>query len=232
MRVPVVLSWSGGKDSALALAALQNDDRYEVVALLTTFTRDFERVSMHGVRRELILEQARQLRLPLAESWIDHRAGNSAYEAAFSKSLDEFQQQGVQTVAFGDLFLEDIKAYRERLVTRIGMQSLYPLWGRETTQLAGEFVNQGFRAVTCCVDTGLLTEEFCGRRVDEDFLDSLPPGVDPCGENGEFHTFVFDSPAMKSSVPIELHETYRDGQFVFTEIAFAAPCLTAEGLSQ
>ena len=221
-RTPVVLSWSGGKDSALALDALQRNENYEVVALLTTFTRDFNRVSMHGIRRELIIAQADRLQLPLIESWITRGAGNDEYEAAMIATLEQIKGRGISTIAFGDLFLEDIKSYRDKLVSRVGMTPIYPIWGFDTTQLACDFVNRGFRAMTCCVDTQQLPAEFCGRIIDHEFLGQLPETVDPCGENGEFHSFVFDSPGMSFPIEIETAEIHRDGQFIFQEIMLAA----------
>ncbi len=221
MSTPIILAWSGGKDSALALSQLQADDRYEIVSLLTTFTHDYERVSMHGVRRDLIVQQAELLGIPLAESWINKGAGNASYEAALSTTLSKFQTQGVQTIAFGDLYLEDIRAYRDNLTTRLGMSSLYPVWGEETLSLALRFIADGFKATTCCVDTKQIPEEFCGRRLDSEFLNSLPESADPCGENGEFHTFVFDCPLMSSPIEIEVGDVHRDGQFIFRDLLLA-----------
>ncbi len=229
MSIPVILAWSGGKDSALALSQLQLDDRYEIVSLLTTFTRDYERVSMHGVRRELIVQQAERLKIPLAESWINKGADNASYEAALSATLDGFKTPGVRTIAFGDLYLEDIRAYRENVTTRIGMNSLYPIWGMETLSLARKFIADGFIATTCCVDTKQIPEEFCGRRLDFDFLNSLPESADPCGENGEFHTFVHDCPLMSSPIEIEVGEMRRDGQFTFRDLLLAKQTATTHG---
>ena len=218
MKTPVVLAWSGGKDSALALSQLLAGDRYDVVALLTTFTRDYERVSMHGVRRELIVQQADSLNIPLTESWIEKGADNASYEAALSTTLKKFQTQGVQTIAFGDLYLEEIRTYRDNLTSRLGMESLYPIWGAETLALARKFIADGFKATTCCVDTKQIPEEFCGRQINTDFLNSLPDSADPCGENGEFHTFVHDCPLMSAPIKIELGEERRDGQFLFRDL--------------
>ncbi len=221
MSNPVVLSWSGGKDSALALDHLLSDDRYQVVSLMTTFTKGFERVSMHGVRRELIQKQAEAMGLPLAEAWIDKGASNSDYEAAMSASLKQFKRDGIHTVAFGDLFLEEIRAYRDRLVQQVDMNSLYPIWGEETSALAERFVADGFEAVTCCVDTKQIPDSFCGRELDTAFFATLPSTADRCGENGEFHSFVYNSPQMSSSIEVSVGETHRDGQFVFTDLSLA-----------
>jgi uncharacterized protein (TIGR00290 family) len=209
---PVIISWSGGKDSALALAESLRDDSYEVMGLLTTVTRDYDRISMHGVRRALLWEQAVSLRLPLTEAVIGAGASNTEYEAAFAASLAEFRAAGVRRVVFGDLFLADIRAYRERQLAALGMQCLFPVWGRDTTKLAGEFVAAGYRAVLCCVDPRRLDGPFCGREFDAALLGDLPEGVDPCGENGEFHTFVYDGPIFDRPVACRRGEVVsRDG---------------------
>lgn len=218
MKEPIVLAWSGGKDSALALQSLQSGGHYEVVSLMTTFTREFERVSMHGIQRELISRQAERLGLPLAESWINRGADNTAYEAAVSECLLNFKSEGIQKIAFGDLFLTEIRDYRDRLVKQIGMDSHYPIWGQETSQLANRFIADGFRAVTCCVDSQQIPSSLCGKEYDIEFLEALPESADPCGENGEFHTFVYDSPLMAEPIEIEVGAEHRDGQFVFREL--------------
>lgn len=230
MSEPIVLAWSGGKDSALALSALQANGHMKVVALMTTFTREFERVSMHGIQRDLIRQQAERFGLPLVESWIDQGANNASYEAATKETLSELRSQGIQTVAFGDLFLEEIRAYRDRLVQSLEMKTLYPIWGQDTLLLAHQFVSDGFRAMTCCVDSAQIPDTFCGRDFDTIFLQALPKTADPCGENGEFHTFVYDCPMMNSPIEIELGVEHRDGQFVFRELQSPVPYeLTSSG---
>lgn len=212
MTEPIILCWSGGKDSALALAALSADPQYEVVSLVTTVTSEYDRISMHGVRRSLLRDQADAIGLPLFEVEIPPRASNADYESAMAEMLTTFQGNGVNRAAFGDLFLADIRAYRERQMSAVDMACLFPVWGRDTRTLAGEFVADGFRAVLCCVDPKQLGRAFCGREIDYAFLDELPDGVDPCGENGEFHTFVFDGPVFSRPVPIERGEIVcRDG---------------------
>lgn len=201
MSEPVVLCWSGGKDSALALHALLRDDRYEVAGLVTTLTREYGRISMHGVRRELLQAQAASLGLPLTEALIPRDASNADYEASMAAALDEWRSRGVVTVAFGDLFLADIRAYRERQMAALDFDCLFPVWGLDTTQLAQRFIHDGFRARVCCVDPRQIPADLCGRDFDAGFLNDLPPGADPCGENGEFHTFVYDGPDF--SAPIE-----------------------------
>ncbi|HSN16993.1 MAG TPA: diphthine--ammonia ligase [Gammaproteobacteria bacterium] len=205
---PVLLSWSGGKDSCLALREIRDRGESNVEALLTTVTRDYDRISMHGVRRELLQRQAASLGLPLHEVQISRGSDNTEYEAQMGRALDHYRARGIDQVAFGDLFLEDIRAYRERLLAAHSMRGLYPVWGRDTHQLIREFIALGFRAVVVCVDPAKLDERFVGRIIDQDFLEELPSGFDPCGENGEFHTFVFDGPLFAEPV------TFRPGEIL------------------
>jgi uncharacterized protein (TIGR00290 family) len=212
MSEPIVMCWSGGKDSALALAELLRDPHYDVAALLTTVTRDYDRISMHGVRRDLLHAQADALGLGLVEVEISAGAGNDEYEAVMGAALERFRSEGIDSVAFGDLFLADIRAYRERQLAALNMRAVFPVWGRETRALYRQFVRDGFRAVTCCVDPRRLDESFCGRELDDAFLADLPAGVDPCGENGEFHTFVFDGPIFREPIAMRRGEVVcRDG---------------------
>lgn len=197
---PVLLAWSGGKDSALALAALQADPDFEVAALLTTFSEEAQQTQMHRVPAALLQAQAAALDLPLHAVSVPLDPTNTVYEARMQAALEHFQRQGVHTCAFGDLFLEDIRAYREQNLDRIGMQALFPLWERETLALARRFIAQGFKAIVVCVDTDHLPASLAGHLYDEAFLAALPPGVDPCGENGEFHSFVFDGPNFRQPV--------------------------------
>jgi uncharacterized protein (TIGR00290 family) len=209
---PVLMSWSGGKDSCRALRELQRDPGLRVEALLTTVTRDYERISMHGVRCELLQRQAEALGLPLHTVLISKGASNADYEAEWARALVRYHALGVRSVAFGDLFLEDLRAYREKLLATHGMQGVYPVWGRDTRELIREFVGLGFRTVVVCVDPAKLDPRFAGRVIDEQFLAELPAGVDPCGENGEFHTFVFDGPTFREPVRYSPGETLcRDG---------------------
>lgn len=211
-KTDIVLSWSGGKDSCMALYALMQDPDCRVRALITTVTEDFDRISMHGVRRSLLRQQAERLGIPLREVTISKGAGNAEYEAQMAATLGEFSRQGIVTCAFGDLFLEDIRAYRDRQLSALGMRGLYPVWGRDTRALIDEFIAQGFKTAVVCVDPNRLSSEFVGRVIDEDFLAELPEGVDPCGENGEFHTFVFDGPIFSSPVDFSFGEIVcRDG---------------------
>jgi uncharacterized protein (TIGR00290 family) len=214
----VLLSWSGGKDSCLALRELRAAPSIRVEALLTTVTRDFERISMHGVRRALLERQAASLGLRLHEVAISQDAGNDEYETQFGRALSEFRARGIGTVAFGDLFLEDVRAYRDRLLAAHGVTGIYPIWGRDTAALIREFVAAGFRAVVVCVDPTRLDPAFVGRIIDEAFLADLPPHLNPCGENGEFHTFVFDGPLFKTPVAFSLGDIVCRDSFWYCDL--------------
>jgi len=214
----VALSWSGGKDSALALRALRDEQGVEPVALLTTVTEDFGRVSMHGVRRELVLEQARAAGVPLVEVGIPAACPNEVYEARMRSALEAPPLDDVPVVAFADLFLEDIRAYREERLALVGKRALFPVWGRETNLLAREFIEAGFEAVLVSVDPSQLDPSFVGRSFDLELLADLPDGVDPCGENGEFHTFVHGGPIFSEPIPIELGETVMRDGFAFCDL--------------
>jgi len=221
MRVPVALAWSGGKDSSLALAALQNDPAFEPVALVTTVTGDYDRISMHGVRRSILEAQVRQLRLPLVEATIPPAASNAIYEEAFAAALNSLRlmHPDLRHLAFGDLFLADVRSYRERLLNPLGWTPVFPLWGRDTGRLAREFISQGFRAILTCVDTTQLGPEFVGREFDEELLSDLPESVDPCGERGEFHTCVYDGPIFRSPIHLERGERVRrDNRFEYCDL--------------
>jgi len=218
---PVLVAWSGGKDSALALREIQSDGRYRVAALLTTVTAGYDRISMHGVRRTLLRRQAESLRLPLEEVVISPGASNDEYEGNMEAALAALRTRiaGLDTVVFGDLFLADIRAYRERMLARIGMRGLFPLWLRDTRALAHEFVRLGYRAVLVCVDAGALGAEFAGREFDAHLLHDLPREVDPCGENGEFHTFVYAGPGLDQPVRHQRGPVVvRDGRFVYCDL--------------
>ena len=206
-----VLSWSGGKDSCFALDHLLKGGTH-VAALLTTITREFDRISMHGVRRALLQSQAAALGIPLYEAFIPKSASNEQYELAMGEAFADFRSRGVTKVAFGDLFLEEIRAYRERLLSNHGMAGLYPLWHRDTAALIREFIEAGFKTIVICVDPAKLDPSFAGRVIDADFLADLPATVDPCGENGEFHTFVFEGPLFRDPVKFVVGELVcRDG---------------------
>jgi uncharacterized protein (TIGR00290 family) len=214
--VSVALAWSGGKDSALALRALR-EEGVEPVALLTTVTEGYERISMHGVRRELLLAQAEAAGIPLVEVRIPPACPNEVYEARFEEAFAG-PLADVETVAFGGLFLADIRAYREERLARIDRRALFPLWGLDTGELARAFVADGFDATLCCVDPRRLGAAFAGRRFADVVLAGLPPGVDPCGENGEFHTFVHAGPVFAEPVAVERGAVVERDGFVFCDI--------------
>ena len=213
----VLFCWSGGKDSAMALHALRQNN-VPVAALLTTVTETYNRISMHGVRRELLVQQAQSVGLPLHEIRIPPQCNNPIYEARMEEALRLFYNQGVRKVAFGDIFLEDLRAYREKNLARIGMTALFSIWKRDTRELIQFFHRQGFRAIAACIDTRVLDPSFAGRELDESFFRDLPPNADPCGENGEFHTFVFDGPIFQYPIPIRTGEIVNRDGFVFCDL--------------
>src|ERR1700688_2957648 len=219
-RVPedVLFCWSGGKDSAMALHALRAARDCRITALLTTITEEYDRISMHGVRRALLERQAESLGLPLLAVLIPPQCINATYEERMKEALAQHLARGVRRVAFGDIFLEDLRVYREKNLAQIGMQAMFPIWKRHTRELAREFVSMGFRAIAVCVDPRVLDASFAGRELDASFFADLPLGVDPCGENGEFHTFVFDGPIFKSPIAVQVGEkVIRDG-FCFCDL--------------
>jgi uncharacterized protein (TIGR00290 family) len=211
------LSWSGGKDSALALWTLRRE-QLEPEALITTVTESYERVSMHGVRRELLVRQAEALGLPLIEIVIPPACVNDVYEARMAEAFAAESLSGVEAVAFGDLFLEELRSYREERLAAGGKRGLFPLWGRDTTALAREFLHAGFEATLVCVDPCALDPAFAGRAYDEQLLAELPPRVDPCGENGEFHTFVHAGPIFAQPIACERGEIVERDGFVFSDL--------------
>jgi len=215
---PILFCWSGGKDSAMALHSLLQQKQFQVVSLLTTVTETYDRIAMHGVRRELLKQQAQSIRLPLYEVLIPPQCVNSMYEARMEEALRLFHIRGVRKVAFGDIFLEDLRAYRENNLARIGMTALFPLWKRDTRELIRHFHGQHFRAIAACIDSKVLDPSFAGRELDESFFRDLPPSADPCGENGEFHTFVFAGPIFHSPIPIRTGEIVNREGFVYCDL--------------
>jgi uncharacterized protein (TIGR00290 family) len=214
----LALSWSGGKDSALALWVLREELGIEPLALLTTITEDFDRISMHGVRRELLRAQARAVEVDLVEIEIPAACVNEVYDARMAVALERPPLAGAQTIAFADLFLADIRAYREERLAAAGREALFPIWGRDTAALAREFIAAGFEATLVSVDPSQLDPAFVGRRFDESLLADLPPEVDPCGENGEFHTFVHAGPIFQAAVGIELGDAVMRDGFAFQDL--------------
>jgi uncharacterized protein (TIGR00290 family) len=215
---PILFCWSGGKDSAIALFKLLQQQDVRVTALLTTVTEGYERISMHGVRRELLERQAESIGLPLHEVRIPPQCVNPIYEARMEVALRVHYVQGVRKVAFGDIFLGDLRAYREKNLARIGMTALFPIWKRDTRELIRFFHQQRFRAIAACVDTKVLDPSFASRELDESFFHDLPPHADPCGENGEFHTFVFDGPLFQSPIPVRTGAIVNRDGFVFCDL--------------
>jgi uncharacterized protein (TIGR00290 family) len=215
---PILFCWSGGKDSAMALHTLLQRNDIRIAALLTTVTEGYERISMHGVRRELLRRQAQSIGLPLHEVRIPPQCVNPIYEARMEEALRMYFDQGVRRVAFGDIFLQDLRAYREKNLARIGMTALFPIWKRDTRELIRSFHANRFRAITVCVDPKVLDRRFAGRELNESFFCDLPPHADPCGENGEFHTFVFDGPIFHSPIPVRTGEIVNRDGFVFCDI--------------
>ncbi len=212
------LSWSSGKDSAFALHTVHRDETVEAVGLLTTLNHDADRVAMHAVRRELVEAQAERLGLPLHPVEIPSPCPNAVYEERMAGALAAAVADGVDRVVFGDLFLADVRAYRERALADSGIAPSFPLWGRSTDELALEMIHAGVRAVLTCVDPAQLPAEFVGRAFDRDLLADLPDGVDPCGERGEFHTFVWDGPGFASPIGIAIGEVVERDGFVFCDV--------------
>ncbi|HET7108088.1 MAG TPA: hypothetical protein VFI38_14845 [Candidatus Acidoferrum sp.] len=215
---PILICWSGGKDSALALHTLLRQEDVRVAALLTTVTEGYDRISMHGVRRELLQRQAESLRLPLHEVFIPPQCVNPVYEARMEEALRLFFRQGIRSVAFGDIFLEDLRLYREKNLARVEMQALFPIWKRDTRDLIREFHAVRFRSVAVCIDSRILDPSFAGRELDPSFFVDLPSFVDPCGENGEFHTFVFDGPIFSRRIDFTLGEVVQRDSFIFRDL--------------
>jgi len=215
----VILTWSGGKDSALALYELQTNSDYEVCGLLTTVTEDYDRVSMHGVRTSLLGRQARSLGFPLERVNISGKSSDEEYESRMKETLTRYRRMGVSSVAFGDIFLDDVRKYRERNLAKIGMNGLFPLWRKGSKRLANRFIDLGFKAMITCVDSNVLDGSFAGRVFDRQFLADLPSSVDPSGENGEFHSFVYDGPIFRRKIRCEKGEVVlRDNRFYYCDL--------------
>ncbi|WP_409252285.1 ATP-binding protein [Bacillus sp. SCS-153A] len=219
MKKKICLSWSGGRDSMVMLDRLAASPDWKPAALLTTLAEEEERVMMHDTPLSLLKKQAEALSLPLLPVMMKQGPSNKEYEARMRTALDSLYEQGVETVAFGDIFLADIKAYREEQMKATSLQPVFPLWGNTTSNLSREFIEKGYKAVLVCIDSSQLDPSFLGREYDEELLQDLPDGVDPCGENGEFHTFVYDGPLFGRAVPFEAEETIEKyGRFHYLHI--------------
>ncbi len=215
----ILFSWSGGKDSALALYEILMNESYEVSALLATLTEDYDRISMHGVRRILLDRQASSLGFSLEKVFISKKASNKEYEAKMREVLEKHLMAGVSYVVFGDVFLEDVRKYREDNLSKIGMKGIFPLWKRNRFELVHQFINLGFKAVVTCVDSNALHKKFVGREFDEQFLSELPSDVDPSGENGEFHSFVYDGPIFQKKILFKIEDVVlRNNRFYFCDL--------------
>ena len=219
MREKVLFAWSSGKDSARSFFELKRDANYEITGLMTTVTEGYERISMHGVRVALLEQQAEVMGMPLEKVYIPKESSNESYETAMKHCLYTHKAHGVSAVAFGDLFLEDLKNYREKRLSEAGMKAIFPLWKRDTKELAYSFIRLGFKAIVTCVDSQALDGSFAGRFYDEQFLADIPSSVDACGENGEFHTFVYDGPIFSRPVSIQRGEkVLRDKRFYYCNL--------------
>lgn len=216
--VRIWLSWSSGKDSAWALHLLRREGKHQIEGLLTTLNEHHERVAMHGVRRSLLRAQARATGVPLIEVPLPWPCSNQQYEARMSKACDQAVAEGIQGIAFGDLFLEDVKSYRERQLAGTNLTPLFPLWGRDTTRLADQMMGSGLLSHITCVDSRHLDRSFAGRTFDRELLKDLPDGVDPCGENGEFHTFVAAGPMLSSAISVRVASVVERDGFVFADL--------------
>jgi uncharacterized protein (TIGR00290 family) len=219
----ILFCWSGGKDSMMALHEITRSGLYDVEAMLTTLSEEFDRVCMHGVRRTLHEKQVASLNLKLHKIPLSPNPSNDEYESKMAAALSFYKAKGIRKVAFGDLFLEDLKAYRDKNLARLGMEGLYPIWKRNTKELILSFIQLGYKAVVVCVDTKVLDGSFSGRLIDESFVNDLPTSVDPCGENGEFHSFVYDGPLFSAPLPIKRGEKILRGQFMFSDFEEAKP---------
>ncbi len=219
MEHRALLAWSGGKDSALAAYEVAGSHDYKIVALLTTLTKDYDRISMHGVRRALLEQQADSLGFTLEKVFISKNSSHEEYGARMQETLERYLALGVSSVVFGDIFLEDVRKYRENNLSRIGMSAVFPLWSRNTRELAYQSIDLGFKTIITCVDSYVLGKEFVGKVFDRHFLSELPASVDPCGENGEFHSFVFDGPNFQDKITFTKGEiVLRDDRFYYCDL--------------
>ena len=209
MKPKAIFNWSSGKDSALALYKTLQEQQFEVTSLLTSINKEFQRISMHGVHVSLLEKQAESLGFPLIKMEIPKEPSMEEYSEIMSKTMNDIKSQGVTHSIFGDIFLEDLRKYREDQLQSIGMKAVFPLWKQNTADLINEFLSLGFKTIVTCVNETYLDKSFAGRIIDQDFIKDLPENVDPCGENGEFHTFTFDGPIFKKPIQFEIGETVK-----------------------
>lgn len=218
MAEKIILSWSGGKDSSLALYNLLQQGSYEVT-LLTTITDKYGRISMHGVREALLEKQAESLGCHLEKVYITPESANEEYEKKMTEVMNRYKRLGVTRAVFGDIFLEDIRKYREKNLEQLGIEAVFPVWGRDTKEMANSFIDLGFKSIITCVDTRVLDGDFAGRIFDKDLLADFPENIDPCGENGEFHSFVFDGPIFREKIDFSIGDrVLRDARFSFCDL--------------
>ncbi|MBN2668957.1 MAG: diphthine--ammonia ligase [Bacteroidales bacterium] len=208
-----IFNWSGGKDSALALYTVQQQQQYHIVQLLTSVNKEHQRVSMHGVRLSLLKQQSQALGLPLDILWLPEQTEMSDYEVNLKNSMQTLSDRGIKTSIFGDIFLEDLKAYREMQLSKVDMQAVFPLWGKPTSYVVQHFIDLGFKAIITAVDANVIDQSFVGEIITPELIKALPKSVDPCGENGEFHSFVFDGPNFNKTIHFKkgkiVHKTYQ-----------------------
>lgn len=209
MKSKALFNWSSGKDSALALYKILKEDQFEVTSLLTSINKEFQRISMHGVHVSLLEKQAESLGFPLIKMELPKEPSMEEYRDLMTKTMNTIKSQGVTHSIFGDIFLEDLRKYREEQLQSIGMEAVFPLWKNDTTELIHEFLHLGFKTIVTCVNETYLDKSFAGRIIDKNFIKDLPKNVDPCGENGEFHTFTFDGPIFKTPIDFEIGETVK-----------------------
>lgn len=209
-----IFNWSGGKDSSLSLYYLLQTEEYDIQYLVTSVNSEFNRVSMHGVRMELLRQQVQSIGIPLFPLMMPQMPTMEMYDELMENALKRFRQEGIDYSIFGDIFLEDLKKYREDRLARVGMNGVFPIWKKPSQQLVQEFIDLGFKAVLVCVDEKHLDQSFAGRLIDESLLKDLPKGVDPCGENGEYHSFVYDGPIFQQPIEFNkgdiVYKTYAD----------------------
>ncbi|TGN13366.1 diphthine--ammonia ligase [Leptospira ilyithenensis] len=207
MKPKAIFNWSGGKDSSLALYYVLKNKEYDIESLLTSMNHSVDRISMHGVRGSLLEEQATSIGIPLDQVLLPEHPSMSEYESILGSKIQDWSEKGITHSIFGDIFLEDLKKYREDQLATMGWKAVFPIWKRNTTELINEFIDLGFKAVLVCINDSYLDPSFAGREIDRDFLKDLPENVDPCGENGEYHSFVYDGPIFKTPIRFSLGES-------------------------